>query len=221
MDFAKFATNYSIIFAVFGALFCLLIAPFNGVYWSHWLIGGAIHALFAAELVAIGLFLDGHRPRGARNTFHGATLIISAPLAVATIAFLPLMHWPMIAWLLPGILILFIWMVAWFAAVEEDDDFQVRTTKQDHVDRGRCYYRHCAEPSWYAIATTDKNGREVWFDLCFGHNLELQSVCEVKIGERDLYDSMFNTQLDVYAAMRWIRRWIFHDCEEQECGYRV
>ena len=62
MDFAKFATNYSIIFAVFGALFCLLIAPFSGVNWSHWVIGGAIHALFAAELVAIGLFLDGHRP---------------------------------------------------------------------------------------------------------------------------------------------------------------
>lgn len=117
MEFARFATAYSITLAGVGAAFSFVVSPFFGVQWTHWLTAGVIQLLtLAFALVAT---FGGEAPEGPDGCrpVYGTALILIAPLTVGILAFVPLTHAPLLLWMLPGIFFLFIWIGALGAAV--------------------------------------------------------------------------------------------------------
>ena len=174
MEFARFAVTYNQALAVFGAAFCLLVAPFFGVYWGHWLTGCIFQVLVAVVLSAMRPGPDDFAI-GVHDTRHLLAVLIVPLLALATISFLPLAHWPMAAWLIPGVALTVGNLILLFAAVVDDYDAEVHVTELTSNYGGHCYVPHCNEWSRYAVDVSDAEHSEVRFELCFGHNREFKS----------------------------------------------
>lgn len=200
MEFGKVAATYGITLAAVGAVFSFLVAPFLGDYWTHWLIAGIVQAFMAATLVTASLGAIDDESPGARNAFHGAAVVILPPVALVTLSFLPLAHWPMIAWLLPGILLGFTSLTAVYGAVAEEDGEEVQVSRLDRDDDSRCDVPYCTEWSMFQVEFPAETGRKVQFKLCFGHNMEFQ--CESGNGKID-------TLIDVKLWMNREGPWIY------------
>ena len=116
--FAKFMINYSLLSAGVGAAICLLIAPFYGVHWSHWFIGGMLLMVltfaFAAMLGDEGVAAMLGDVRVATGWRHALVSTLVPFLSIFAIAFLPILGRPLEAWLVPGILFIFAWLIAIF-----------------------------------------------------------------------------------------------------------
>ena len=205
MDFAKFAATYSVTLAAVGAFFSFLVAPFIGVYWTHWLVAGVIQAFLAATLVSMTVDSIDEDAPGARSAFHGAAVVVLPPLALATLSFLPLVHWPMIAWLIPGGALIVFGLGAVYAAVADDNDEKVRIIRLGNSDDSRCSVPYCSLRSMYQVVYPAETGRKVLFNQCFGHNAEFRVESD-------------NGKLDtLYEVKLWMNRegpWI-HWCQSE------
>ena len=107
--FAKFMINYSLLSAGVGAAICLLIAPFYGVHWSHWFIGGMVLMVLTPAFALESMVLD---EEVAAGWMHALVSTLVPFLSIFSIAVLPILGSPLEAWLVPGILFILAWLIA-------------------------------------------------------------------------------------------------------------
>ena len=200
MELARFATIYTVALAAIGNAFSFLIAPFLGVYWTHWLIAGLIQIFLVATIVLVGLAADADRAPGARSTFHRVSVLVFPLLTTACLSFLPLAHWPVIVWLLPSIASAFMSLGAVIAAVMEDDGRKVYITRLDDSNGSLCDIPFCMRWSTYSVKFPTGQGNRVRFELCFGHHMEFRA--EREDGKLDTYE---NIKLWMNREDPWIR----------------
>lgn len=117
MEFARFATTYSITLAAVGAVVSFTVSPFFGVQWTHWLTAGIIQLLALAFATSATFADEAHSAEDACRPCYGAGTVLFAPLTVGILAFVPLTHAHFLLWMLPGIVFLIIWMATLAAAV--------------------------------------------------------------------------------------------------------
>ena len=110
MIFAGFSLAYSVIATTTGAIFCLIVAPFIGMHWYHWLISGLGFCLMTFCIVVGSFSFSIVRAGGARNFWHGLFTIIVPPCAVWVMSAVPLAHVPLAGWLVPGIVLIIAWL---------------------------------------------------------------------------------------------------------------
>lgn len=180
MEFARFATIYSVTLAALGAAFSLCVVPFLEVHWAHWITAGIIQLLVAGSIVFVRLASNPDDAPGALNTAHGVAVVVLPLLALVALSIAPLFQWPMIAWLLPGGVLAFAGMVAAFAAIYDDaaHDAGVSFTRLDNDYNGRCDVPDCSEWSMYRVKFPTKQSRSVEFELCFGNYMEFRVESE-------------------------------------------
>ena len=107
--FAKFMNNYSPLLAGVGTAICLLIAPFYGVHWLHWLIGGMM-----LMVLTFVFFFESADEEVAAGWQHALVSTLVPPLSIFSIAILPILGRPLEAWLVPGILFILAWLIAMY-----------------------------------------------------------------------------------------------------------
>ena len=190
MEFARFATFYTVTFAALGAAFSFVVSPFLGVHWAHWLIAGIIQAMVVGTIVMSRLASDPDDAPGVLNPVHGVAVVLLPPVTLFALAILPLAHWPMVAWLLPGGVLAFMSMGVAYAAIGEEDTGpeEVSFTRLDNSYSGLCEAPPCSATAWYAVKFPTELKRTVHFELCFGHYMEFQA-CN-KAGLIKTYDDL-------------------------------
>ena len=107
--FAGFALVYSILIATATAIFCLIVAPFIGMHWYHWMISGLGFCLLTIGFVGGIIDTDFERSNGAANFWHGLFTIIVPPCAACVMGIVPLAHVPLAGWLVPGLFLVIVW----------------------------------------------------------------------------------------------------------------
>ena len=120
MHLVKFATVYSMTLGAVGAATSFGAAPFFGVQTSHWITAGVIQLLALAFAICMNSSGDSHVDTDDCTPCQVATVAISAPLATAMFAFVPLVGAHMLLWMLPGFVFLFIWLFALASVVIAD-----------------------------------------------------------------------------------------------------
>lgn len=108
--FAGFALAYSILLATAGAIFCLIVAPFIGMHWYHWIISGLGMFFLAIGFVGMASESNFERSPGAANFWHGLFTLIVPPVAVCVLGIVPLAHAPLAGWLVPGLFLVIAWV---------------------------------------------------------------------------------------------------------------
>ena len=109
--FAGFAAVYSILIATATAIFCLIIAPFIGMHWYHWMISGLGFCLLTMGFVGMAIDTDFENSNGVANFWHGLFTLIVPPCAACVMGIVPLAHVPLAGWLVPGLFLVIVWCV--------------------------------------------------------------------------------------------------------------
>ena len=190
MEFARFATFYTVTLAALGAAFSFAVSPFLGVHWAHWLIAGIIQAVVAATIFMTWLASDPDDAPGVLNPVHGVSVVLLPPVTLFALAILPLAHWPMVAWLLPGGVLAFMSMGVAYAAIGEEDSGpeEVSHKRVNYSSNTLCEVPRCSELSTHETKFPIERGRSVEVEMCLGHNMEFR--VEIKDGTIKTYDDL-------------------------------
>ena len=190
MEFARFATFYTVTFAALGAAFSFAVSPFLGVHWAHWLIAGIIQAMVVGTIVMTWLASDPDDAPGVLNPVHGVSVVLLPPVTLFALAIMPLAHWPMVAWLLPGGVLAFMSMGVAYAAIGEEDagPEEVSHKRVNYSSNTLCEVPRCSELSTHETKFPIERGRSVEVEMCLGHNMEFR--VEIKDGTIKTYDDL-------------------------------
>ena len=190
MEFARFATFYTVTLAALGAAFSFAVSPFLGVHWAHWLIAGIIQSMVVATLVMARLASDPDDAPELLNPVHGAAVVLLPPVTLFALAIMPLAHWPMVAWLLPGGVLAFMSMGVAYAAIGEEDagPEEVSYKRVNYSSNTLCEVPRCSELSTHEAKIPTGQRRSVEVEMCLGHNMEFR--VEIDQGRIKTYDDL-------------------------------
>ena len=120
--FGRFTFAYSILLTTVGAIFSFTIAPFTGMHWYHWLIGGLCFCILTVFFACIATEVDFEQTPGAARFWPRLFTLIVPPSTVYVMSVLPLSHVPLAGWLVPGLVLAVVWFALVIAPTLDEPD---------------------------------------------------------------------------------------------------